>query len=409
MINRAILAQGAIFSRANLTAFIGVVEGEQVSFSICGDQRVYLAQNGRILNIADGMEVADGTFSYVSSGVIQPRDALFVSNIDLLSFLTSEDLEELQGEPDPEVIEDLISREADEEVDCLVFSHADDHFGVAAESIARLGQSGPGLLREVLQFSKSTLDITTKWIQGLKIPTRSQALIAHPRVQSIISRKEVRVGAYGLGMVVAIGLLTLIVKSLFTSSLSGTVPVEYKNKLIEAEQILARTGRDLANKEAFKANIKQAEDLVFEVRDKKIFIQDVNSLLSQISVLKRELNGVESFALGSDTSLFGLPKDLKPKAVFEFSKRYFVVSENGVYGPLLKGSEAKLIKFPESEVYKGADMTPEGIIYILTGTDRVLKFAKGDFTYINVEGQASWQKSAMVHVFNGNLYLLADK
>ena len=154
VLNRAILAQGIMFSRARMMAFIGIIEGENISFSICGAQRIYLSQNGRILNIADGMEVADGTFSYVSSGTIQPGDALFVSNIDLLSFLTSEDLEELQGNPDPEVIEDLISREADEEVDCLVFSHSDDHFGVAAESIARLSQAGPGFLKDIFTFSR---------------------------------------------------------------------------------------------------------------------------------------------------------------------------------------------------------------------------------------------------------------
>ena len=45
----------------------------------------------------------------------------------------------------------------------------------------------------------------------------------------------------------------------------------------------------------------------------------------------------------------------------------------------------------------------------MTESDRVLKFVKGEFVYVNVEGQASWQKSAAIHTFNSNLYLLADK
>ena len=116
-------------------------------------------------------------------------------------------------------------------------------------------------------------------------------------MQQFVSKKEVRIGLYGVGIFVAIGLLILITRSIFTTGLSSAVPAEYKTKLIEAEQILAKSGRDIANKEAFKESLNKAQALVFEVRDKNIFANDVNALLSQISVLKRQLNGIESYKL----------------------------------------------------------------------------------------------------------------
>jgi hypothetical protein len=70
------------------------------------------------------MAAKEVEFSYVSTGTIQPGDGLYISNKDLLIFLTKEDLEELSQDHDPEIIENLISREAPEEViDCLVFFH----------------------------------------------------------------------------------------------------------------------------------------------------------------------------------------------------------------------------------------------------------------------------------------------
>jgi hypothetical protein len=407
-INRSILAQWAVFTRAELSAFIGITQADQVSFSICADHRVYLSQEDRIINIADGMAVSDGTFSYVSSGVVHPGDALFVSNIDLLSFLTKDDLAEFNADQDPAVIEDLISRETSAEIDCLVFFHPIAESGLGSATLERLSRWGPSFVTDSWSSVQKGWIYTQDAIRRLEIPTRLANLWGNPKVQEVVNKKEVRVGLYATGMVVAVGLLILITRSLFTTGLSSAVPAEYKAKLIEAEQILSKSGRDIANREAFKESLNKAQSLVFEVRDKNIFANDVNALLAQISVLKRQLNGIESYKLSGESVLFWLPKDLKAKNIFEFSKRYFVVTENGVYGPLLKGSEPKLIKYPDDETYKSASMTSEGVLYVLTFSNRILKLVKGEFTYANVEGQANWQKSSLIDSFNGNLYLLSD-
>lgn len=51
----------------------------------------------------------------------------------------------------------------------------------------------------------------------------------------------------------------------------------------------------MGNREAFSTNIKKAENIIFEVREKQIFLNDVKKLLSDISILKKQINGVESF------------------------------------------------------------------------------------------------------------------
>jgi hypothetical protein len=94
------------------------------------------------------MAVSDGTFSYVSSGVVHPGDALFVSNIDLLSFLTKDDLAEFSADQDPAVIEDLISREMNAEIDCLVFFHPLAQTSASTSSLERISRGGPSFVTD---------------------------------------------------------------------------------------------------------------------------------------------------------------------------------------------------------------------------------------------------------------------
>lgn len=186
------------------------------------------------------------------------------------------------------------------------------------------------------------------------------------------------------------------------------VPEEYKAKLIEAEQIIGRSTRDMANRELFKENLSKAETLVFEVRDKKMFSNDVKVLLEKISVLKRQLNGIESVSLDSKPVDFTLPEGSVPVALLENAKKNYVVTEKGILGPFVKGNDVKIAPLPDNEIAKSADMTPEGNIYVLTMNNKILRYSKGEFVYVNVEGQTTWEPSSAIRAFIGNLYLLSE-
>jgi len=69
--------------------------------------------------------------------------------------------------------------------------------------------------------------------------------------------------------------------------------------------------------------------------------------------------------------------------------------------------DSKVNLYPDGEEAISADMTQDGLIYILTKSHRVIKFNKGEFKYVNVEGQQTWESATALRTFNGNLYLLA--
>ncbi|MDP2104053.1 MAG: hypothetical protein Q8K26_03975, partial [Candidatus Gracilibacteria bacterium] len=245
-----------------------------------------------------------------------------------------------------------------------------------------------------------------------KILKESPSLEKHiTRIQESIDLEDrfVRGGLFGLGIVVSIFFLYLILSSLFSAQNSTTVPEEYKNKLIEAQLIIEKSNKDLGNREVFNENIKKAESIIFEVRDKQIFLNDVKKLLTDISILKKQMNGVESFDpkstsaeyLFTDTA-FGLQN------VFEVSKKLYFVGKTSLVGPYVKGGEVKTYTYPDGEEALSSDTSGDGYIYIFTKTGRLIRFYKGGFAYVNVEGQKTWEKGKEIRFFNSNLYVLSE-
>lgn len=302
-LNRFLLMKDQMIARSNLKVFLSVLRSDLLSFSVCGEYQAYLQQGERITNIADGMGSNNREFSYVSSGTVGVGDALYIANKDLLSFLTKEDLTEFARTNDSAIVEDLLSREsAGDSIECLVFQNSveRDYSDIRTSRF----EKPDNFVSTALAALVDGYEWTKKALINLEIEQHVRKFIAQEKVQSALANKRVRTSLFGTGLVVALGLLYLITSSLFHSRMGSVVPEEYKNKLVEASQILNRSSRDLANKEAFKQNIKKAEDLIFEVRNQKLFSNDVKDLLSQISLLKKQLNGIETYSISSHPELF---------------------------------------------------------------------------------------------------------
>ncbi len=229
------------------------------------------------------------------------------------------------------------------------------------------------------------------------------------RNHPIWKNEKFRAAAFGAGIVVCAFLLYVTISAIFQQKTDLAVPEEYKNRLIEAQVILDKAGKDLANKEVFKANLKKAEDLIFEVRGKNVYMNDVKRLLDSISILKKQMNGIESFDPKShEADYIFSDKKFGPVGVFEIQKKYYFVGKTSLAGPFVKGAETKVFPYPDGEEAVSSDASAEGVIYVLTKTNRVLKFYKGEFSYVNVDGQKSWEAGRAIKTFNGNLYVLSN-
>ncbi len=401
----------------SLSIFIGIVQDSTLHFSILKNAYAYLLKDGKVMNIAEGMGLSDQVpqFSYISSGTIGSNDTLSISNVNLLDYLTQDDMIEIlpmaiseeilekshpREEPD-HVIENLLSREVrDSSTDLILLYNPEQ---ISKKSIITWDTTALEKILSVIK--KQGIELYNTCRKNEKIAE----FLEQAKKRINFNNKYLRSWVFGLGVIVCISLLYLILGSIFTQKANTTIPEEYKNKLIEAQLIIEKSNKDMGNREVFNTNIKKAEDIIFEVRNKKVFLNEVNKLLSDISILKKQMNGVETFDPKTSASEYLFEgNDFQVNGIFEINKKFYFVGKNSLIGPYVKGGEVKKYAYPESEEAISSDVSPDGYVYIFTKSGRLLRFHKGEFNYTNVEGQKTWEKGKAIKFFNSNLYILSE-
>jgi hypothetical protein len=383
------------YSVEGLSVFLSGLVGEELYFSILGRTAVYFVKHDQVMNIAQGMDTDGTEFSYVSSGAVAPGNTVFISNIDLLDHLSNDDLVDISRiyANRGTVVDELMERETGGDPSDVVIVYND----VSRETISDADAPTSPLSRAFEAVGKAVeMARKNEMIAHLLDRTKQIVDLGNPTIRKVV---------FGVGVAVSVTLLYLVVSSVFSGQADTAVPEEYRQKLVDAAAAIQKASKEAGNPELFRTHVKQAEDLIFEVRDKQLFMTDVTKLLGDISVLKKEANGIESFNLTADTLLYGSGSDVV--GVFEDSKRYYFLMKESVVGPYVHGGETKTYPLPDGEDAVSGDMLGD-TLYVLTASNRVLKFYKGEFSYVNVSGQQVWQKADIMHTYNSNLYLLSS-
>lgn len=94
--------------------------------------------------------------------------------------------------------------------------------------------------------------------------------------------------------------------------------------------------------------------------------------------------------------------------IFEISKKLYFIGKSSLIGPYIKSGDVKKYNYPDGEEAISSDVSSDGYIYIFTKTGRLLRFYKGEFVYISVEGQKIWENGKDIKFFNSNLYILSE-
>ncbi|EKE26544.1 MAG: hypothetical protein ACD_4C00246G0001 [uncultured bacterium (gcode 4)] len=395
-INKEIKKLSSDYNLSNLNVFVWIIEKETLHFSILGNYSIYLIKNNKIINIADWMQWKNLEFSYISSWNIWQFDNVYISNIEILNYITKDDILEISliddSEKKLELIEKIISQEdITEQYDMIVLN----------------------CKKDIIAFQKNSFETIKNQFLNIKdkLWENKQVQIAIEKIKSRIdlNNKYVKITFFSVWVLVSISLLYLIISQILIQNVKSSIPAEYKNKLIEAQMIIEKTTKDLWNKEVFTNNIKKAEELIFQVREQNIFLNDVKKLLDHISSLKKQLNWIESFALTKDKSQVEFDSSFSVNWIFELNKKYYFVWKNSIIWPYIKWEQIKKYDYPDWEEAISADLSPDWYIYILTKTYRILMFNKQEYKYINVEWQKTWENAKSIKTFNSNLYLLSDE
>ncbi len=386
---------------SNLNIFIWITQGDSLHFSILWDYAVYLIKDNKIINIADWMQGKNLEFSYISSWNIGVFDNIYISNIEFLNHITKDDIFEISkiksNEEKNQIIDKILWEEDLEEQYNIIYINN----------------------KEVIEKEEKTQDSFLKYIIEKLLIYFNQFkdfILENEKLKNIFYKVKSKIdfknkniyASFFIGwLVFSIFFLYLIISSILSSNINNIVPEEYKNKLIEANNIVKWLNQQIGNKEIFYSNIKKAEELIFDVRDKKIYLNDVKKLLDDISVLKKQINWIQTASLNLENSLIQFEdKNFELNSIFEINKKLYFVGKSWIIWPYVKWAQINKYPYPDWEELLSCDFSSEWYIYILTKTYKVLQFYKQEYKYIFLEWKNTWQNSSVIKVYNSNLYLL---
>lgn len=209
------------------------------------------------------------------------------------------------------------------------------------------------------------------------------------------------------GVFAAFILLYYTSTSLFNKT--DTIIVEdYKENLILAREYIEHAAENMANDDVFTMDLEKSEDLIDGIKDKQLFLWDIEKLLWDINALRKQFNQVDTYNFTDEKVILSSTMDII-KFVTLNSKVYYI-EDSKVVWPVVNGIEPKSYNFDFSEDDAFVDAIElNWKILLLTEKNRMVSFNSwGSFLYTSAEGQESWEKAQKIDKYGSNLYTLSN-
>jgi len=134
-------------------------------------------------------------------------------------------------------------------------------------------------------------------------------------------------------LVVGIFVSIFLLYSIIGGVLGGTkVSKDIANsqlKLEHARDYIRIANENVANPDIFDLNIKKAEEIIYEIKDKKLFLNDLSKILDDITIIKKEFNGVESFEEDNE-KLISDKIPATASSIVEMGGKIYAITKNSV-------------------------------------------------------------------------------
>lgn len=383
----------------DIHALFAIQRGIHIMVSTVGGMYVLQREpDGTISNIHKDT-LSCNHFELISSGEIGMDDTLFFLSSDLSHIIWDEFYDEvavLEKEKFITITEEIFSRESRETIHIIRISN---QYTREKKEIKRWS-SQIHVIRMGITDVFSRLSENIHWRDILF------------SIEKIFQKRNTLFTVLFLvvWIVIFFLLLSTIISALF--NVTNTSSYDAKNQIIKAKTIIDETQKLSSNREAFESSIKQAIDILAELKKKQLYIKDTTELSARIEAMKKEIYDIQSVDLRNRKSIIAFnPTDISPIWVFEHEKKLtliwkqWAITAYAPWEPL-----PKMTVYPPWEEVIDHTVTEDGNFLLLTKNNRILASRKNaEITYVNVTGQESWEISDIISTFNGNIYLTNTK
>lgn len=367
----------------------GVLHRNTFLFSTVWRASCYLIKaEGEVLEITDSKDKPE-EFVFISNGKLDVGDTISMSSRRLFKYLSESDFSDSLRDSDVEHFHKNISLILNEELwgkDIIVSSFM---------YYLELGEPATHKWKDVL-FRMLDNAIVKRAIAWWMMAVDKM----------IAQKKYVKNAAFVGGIIVSFILLYVIISGVIAKTVDNRETINSKELIVEARQYIKLAGDNTGNPDMFDVNIKKAEELVSDLKDKNIFLDDVQRLLDDITVMKKQFNGVESFDETVDNALYTGDVGVA-NSLLKLQSKTYIVTKNSVVWPLETTGEPLVHIFSDLGDDSFVDAVAlDDVLVLLTSGSKIVTFdTTGFFRYADVAGQAKWEEAASIATFGNNIYL----
>lgn len=221
-------------------------------------------------------------------------------------------------------------------------------------------------------------------------------------------KKSIRSVILFLGIIISFFILFSTVSSIVTRTWKTEVINDYKKDLQNAKDLVKLASENISNQSVFWENLKKAEDTLTILREKKLFLTDIEKIDEDIKTIKKQFNLVETFEERSDNLFY---KWLPPWTikVINVKGALYTITKNSLVWPIIGWKNPKEYVYKEIWNDSFVDIVlidPD--IFLVTKNWKIISFEKNWFfkPYV-VKWQTKWEDFKFVKTYSTYLYTLS--
>lgn len=382
----------------NLNVLIWILEKNNFHFSKIWDASVWLInKKNEFLEISD-RKTSLLNFDYISSWKLDKWEKIILSNNNFFLHLTQNDLNEIWDINDiKDIVENINEILIDEKIE-------------ENSKIQILQYENRDYIDEKNIYIEKSKDILYKFLDN----NLTKTILAYFQIikEKLDSKSKLMKNIVFIAWItLSTFLLFYVISWIIWSTIQTSKTNEYKTNLIEARNYIRVASENLTNDVIFEQNIQKAENIINTVKEKKLFLTDIDSINQDISIIKKQYYWIETFNDTNENLIFrwNFKEAIK---IVENNKKIYVITKNSIYWPIISWQNIKNLVFNDLQIDdEFIDWSSDGNeIILLTKKGRVVKYSKNwTFSYSNVLGQKSWQNSKSIKAYNQSIYMLNNE
>jgi len=383
----------------NFNIIIGILKKNNLFFSNIWKTSAYLIKTtNEVIEITE-KEENKKDFLFISEWKIDHLDTIVFATDRLLNYLSYSDFSDcVIGKKAEEINKNIEAILKEEKLDKNIWILTFKYYFLLDNK-----DSSPSKIKEAFTtFSMKALDnIVVKKIVAYYLLWKEK-----------LKKQSKTIQNWFYLTIIALSILALyFIISWIVSTTTNTKNIEInKQNLTKALEYVRIASNNSNNPEIFNLNIKKAEEIAQDLKKKNLFLNDVNNLLNDINIIKKQFNGIETYNINNSNLLYKITQK-DPIKLTEINKKTYLITKNSVIWPIIPGKKPKKYTFTNLKDDYFIDAAPlnESII-LITKNWKVVEFTKNwYFSYKDVEWQKTWEKSNTILSYATNIYLLSNK